>query len=125
MDAGNDSPRRRGSETDTMAVDPICGMTLDAEKAKHKAIHQGTTYFFCCAGCKSTFEADPGRFLKKDDESAHCCSVPASRTAAATDPVCGMSVDPHAAKYRATYEGRPFYFCSAGCKVKFERDPKR
>jgi Cu+-exporting ATPase len=42
----------------------------------------------------------------------------------AVDPVCGMTVDPHKAKYRSNYEGRPYYFCSAGCKVKFEKDSK-
>jgi Cu+-exporting ATPase len=43
----------------------------------------------------------------------------------AVDPVCGMTVDPHKAKYRSNYEGRPYYFCSPVCKVKFEREPKR
>ena len=39
------------------------------------------------------------------------------------DPVCGMTVDPHTAKYRHTYEGRPYYFCAARCKDKFVADP--
>ena len=39
------------------------------------------------------------------------------------DPVCGMDVDPHAAKHRAEHRGRPYYFCSAGCRTKFEADP--
>ncbi|MBJ7532811.1 heavy metal translocating P-type ATPase [Rhodomicrobium vannielii ATCC 17100] len=43
----------------------------------------------------------------------------------AVDPVCGMSVDPHTAKHRATYEGRAYYFCCGGCKAKFEADPRR
>jgi len=43
----------------------------------------------------------------------------------ATDPVCGMKVDPHTAKHRATYDGRPYYFCSARCREKFEADPAR
>ncbi len=43
----------------------------------------------------------------------------------ATDPVCGMKVDPHTAKHRATYEGRTYYFCSARCREKFEADPTR
>ena len=41
----------------------------------------------------------------------------------ATDPVCGMKVDPHTAKHRATHEGRPYYFCAARCKAKFEANP--
>jgi Cu+-exporting ATPase len=42
-----------------------------------------------------------------------------------TDPVCGMTVDPHTAKHRAEFTGRTFYFCSAGCAAKFEADPER
>ena len=30
------------------------------------------------------------------------------------DPVCGMTVDPHATAHRARYEGKPYYFCSSG-----------
>ncbi len=41
----------------------------------------------------------------------------------AKDPVCGMTVDPHTAKHRHTHEGRPYYFCSAGCREKFVADP--
>jgi P-type Cu+ transporter len=41
------------------------------------------------------------------------------------DPVCGMSVDPHATPHRAEHNGRPYYFCSAGCRTKFVADPSR
>lgn len=41
------------------------------------------------------------------------------------DPVCGMSVDEKTAKYTSEHEGRTFYFCSAGCKTTFDRDPHR
>ena len=39
------------------------------------------------------------------------------------DPVCGMTVDPHTAKHRHTHEGRPYYFCSGKCRVKFIAEP--
>jgi Cu+-exporting ATPase len=39
------------------------------------------------------------------------------------DPVCGMAVDPHTTPHRHTYQGRPYYFCSAGCRTKFAADP--
>ncbi len=39
------------------------------------------------------------------------------------DPVCGMTVDPHTAKHRADYQGHTYYFCSAGCKARFEATP--
>jgi len=43
----------------------------------------------------------------------------------ATDPVCGMTVDPATAAHRTTYEGQMYYFCSAGCQKRFEADPAR
>ncbi len=36
-----------------------------------------------------------------------------------------MSVDPHMAKHRADHHGHPYYFCSAGCRVKFVADPQK
>jgi Cu+-exporting ATPase len=41
------------------------------------------------------------------------------------DPVCGMSVDPGVTAHHATHEGRPFHFCSAGCRTRFDADPAR
>jgi Cu+-exporting ATPase len=41
------------------------------------------------------------------------------------DPVCGMDVDPHTAKHSSHFTGRPYYFCSASCKMKFDSDPQR
>jgi Cu+-exporting ATPase len=43
--------------------------------------------------------------------------------AAAVDPVCGMSVDPHTTTHRYSERGRTYYFCSAGCRGKFAADP--
>ncbi len=42
------------------AIDPICGMTVAVAAARHTAEHRGTTYYFCCAGCRERFTADPG-----------------------------------------------------------------
>ena len=41
-----------------------------------------------------------------------------------TDPVCGMTVDPHTAKHHTEHGGRAYYFCSAGCRTKFVNDPQ-
>jgi len=43
----------------------------------------------------------------------------------AIDPVCGMTVDPHTAKHRTGYRGRTYYFCSAGCRTRFDDDPQK
>jgi Cu+-exporting ATPase len=40
-----------------------------------------------------------------------------------TDPVCGMQVDPATAAGTSQYRGQTFYFCSKGCKTKFDARP--
>ena len=41
----------------------------------------------------------------------------------ARDPVCGMSVDTEHAEHRSSHKGETFYFCCAGCKAAFDKDP--
>jgi Cu+-exporting ATPase len=43
----------------------------------------------------------------------------------ATDPVCGMSVDPYTAKHRLAYKGQDYFFCSGHCRERFEREPDK
>ena len=43
----------------------------------------------------------------------------------AKDPVCGMDVDPNTAPAKAEYKGETYYFCAAGCKAAFEREPEK
>ncbi len=43
----------------------------------------------------------------------------------ATDPVCGMSVDPKAGKPQAVHDGVTYHFCSEGCRTKFGAGPDR
>ncbi len=42
----------------------------------------------------------------------------------ATDPVCGMYVDEKSSTLTTEMEGRKYYFCSANCKLQFERPEK-
>ena len=42
---------------------------------------------------------------------------------AATDPVCGMTVDSATAEYRSFNNGKAYYFCSGVCKEKFDKAP--
>ena len=94
-------------------------MTVDPSTAKHKLERAGKTYYFCSAGCKAKFEANPENYLTAKPADAE------SAAHQAKDPVCGMSVDPHTAKHRAEYKDRTYYFCCAGCKSIFEVDPER
>lgn len=41
------------------------------------------------------------------------------------DPVCKMDVNPASAEAQSEYEGVSFYFCSQGCKERFDQEPMR
>ena len=113
-------------------VDPVCGMTVDPATAKHRFEHAGATHYFCSAGCREKFSADPARYLKPEADHTGCCggehhhgTAPAAAAASNVDPVCGMTVDPATAKHRFEHAGTTHYFCSAGCREKFAADPAR
>ena len=40
------------------------------------------------------------------------------------DVICGMQIDPKKAAGRSEYQGKTYYFCSAGCKRKFDQNPE-
>lgn len=48
--------------------------------------------------------------------------MPPTEPAGLKDPVCGMDVST-ASPHHLEHEGRPYYFCSAGCLAKFSADP--
>ena len=52
--------------TDKRAIDPVCEMTVDTSNAKFTSIHDGKTYYFCSAGCKTTFDRNPKQFVGAD-----------------------------------------------------------
>jgi P-type Cu+ transporter len=48
-----------------MATDPVCGMQVNEATAKNRSEFDGMAYFFCSAGCKAKFEADPSKYTHK------------------------------------------------------------
>jgi len=51
--------------TPAEATDPVCGMTVMANDSSYPLEHDGVTYYFCRAGCRRAFEADPAAYVKK------------------------------------------------------------
>ena len=104
------------------AIDPVCGMTPDPEKARAKGNttrYRDKDYFFCCAGCKAKFEAEPEKYLAR-------AAAPAAEKA--RDPVCGMTPYKDVAKAKGNYSryrDADYFFCSAGCKAKFDAAPDK
>ena len=43
----------------------------------------------------------------------------------AIDPVCGMKVVIATAKHQLQHVGHPYYFCSGGCRTKFQANPTK
>jgi Cu+-exporting ATPase len=41
------------------------------------------------------------------------------------DVVCGMQVDPAKAAGTSEHNGKTYYFCSKGCKAKFDASPSQ
>ena len=61
---------------------------------------------------------------RSGESTDHPMLVAEKSAQAPTDPVCGMTVSvdsPHVLQH----EGRPVYFCSAGCKAKFVTNPAK
>jgi YHS domain-containing protein len=55
-------------ERPTSAIDPVCGMTVDPERAEYRSFQKGETYYFCSAGCKKTFDKDPAKYISRGEK---------------------------------------------------------
>jgi P-type Cu+ transporter len=101
-------------------TDPVCGMTVDPATAKHRAELAGQEYFFCGAGCRQKFIADPGKYLDKSPATPAALppsSAPGAgtwtcpmhpeivRNGPGSCPICGMALEPMTPS--ATEEANP------------------
>ena len=111
------------------AKDVVCGMQVRTADAPARATHEGRTFYFCSDKCHDKFHTAPAKYAagqaveamagdhQHGDHDAH-----GGAAAQATDPVCGMTVDPATAG-SADYAGRTYYFCSDACRTTFVIDP--
>jgi len=63
------TPDADSAATSHELKDPVCGMTV-TEQAKHSHQHEQRTYYFCSAGCKTKFAANPSKYLATADRPA-------------------------------------------------------
>ena len=87
-----------------LAKDPVCGMSVDPATAQNRFEHDGQTYFFCCAGCRTKFAANPA--LHFGPKPAAEKPVPAGtiftcpmdpeirQEGPGICPICGMALEP-------------------------------
>ena len=86
-------------------IDPVCGMTVDPATTAHHAEYDGSDFYFCSAGCRTKFVADPSRYL---DKAVRPEATPAPagtiftcpmhpevrQVGPGACPICGMALEP-------------------------------
>ncbi len=85
-------------------TDPVCGMTVTVSATSLHHRHHGEDFYFCGAGCKTKFAADPERYLNPSDDAAEEADAGAIYTCPmhpeikqvgpGACPVCGMALEP-------------------------------
>ncbi len=85
------------------ATDPVCGMSVKIDGAKHMMTHEGVHYYFCRAGCQTRFETEPRKYLEPQPEAEpappgtmYTCPMDPEivQEGPGTCPICGMALEP-------------------------------
>ena len=91
------------------ALDPVCGMKVDPSTARHKAEHEGKTFYFCSEGCHTKFDADPAKYVHEKMRPARPVNLPDGtiytcpmhpqirQVGPGNCPICGMALEPEVA----------------------------
>ena len=97
-------PHGTATLDDGRVVDPVCGMKVDPKTTPHHLEREGRSFFFCSAGCKTKFEADPHRYLAEAKAppppapagTIYTCPMhPQIRQVGpGFCPICGMALEP-------------------------------
>jgi len=84
-------------------LDPVCGMKVNPKTAAQRYDHGGETYYFCSAGCRTKFAAEPQKYLSNTKPPAAfplgtiytCPMHPEIRQPGpGSCPICGMALEP-------------------------------
>jgi Cu+-exporting ATPase len=101
--------------------DPVCGMTVDPERAAGSVTYQDQTYYFCSTGCATKFQAHPEKYLKSETlpqptpqpvagVEYTCPMHPQVRQMGpGTCPICGMALEPASFTRESVDEVNPEY----------------
>jgi Cu+-exporting ATPase len=85
-----------------MALDPVCGMTVEPATAAAHYDYQGRTFYFCSKHCEHSFKATPEKFLTKQQPEPvregvqYTCPMHPEivQVGAGSCPKCGMALVP-------------------------------
>lgn len=101
--------------------DPVCGMTVDPERAAGSVTHQGQTYYFCSKGCAAKFQADPDIYLHPQAATEpmpapepgveYTCPMhpDVRQIGPGSCPQCGMALEPMSFTRESAEEVNPEY----------------
>ena len=87
------------------AIDPVCGMSVAIDGAKHIAPYEGAEHYFCSSRCHDKFLADPELYLsgahlnaveEVPEGTIYTCPMhPEIRQPGpGSCPICGMALEP-------------------------------
>ena len=94
-----------GHSTADTATDPVCGMQVKIATARHTAVQDGATYYFCSPKCLQKFTAEPLRYLKPAAAEPAPPAAPGTiftcpmhpeirQVGPGSCPICGMALEP-------------------------------
>jgi P-type Cu+ transporter len=92
-----------GGHAPATARDPVCGMTVDPQRTAHRHALGADTYYFCSAGCRAKFAADPTKYLQPkpplapaDEGAVYTCPMhpEVRQVGPGSCPICGMALEP-------------------------------
>ena len=100
--AGHQHRHHDAAASGLTVKDPVCGMNVDPHKTPHRHELGGQAYYFCSAGCRTKFAADPDRYLgdrvpapARPDAIYTCPMHPEVRQVGpGSCPICGMALEP-------------------------------
>jgi len=101
--ASSSGGKHAGNGDGDFAIDPVCGMRVTCEGARHRFTYRGEGYFFCSGRCRERFAAEPEKFLKPkqpeptapEGTSYTCPMHPEVRQIGpGSCPICGMALEP-------------------------------
>jgi len=95
----------KGNDVGKTERDPVCGMMVDPHTTAHHAAHDEHRYYFCSAGCRTRFIADPAEYLNPAEQQLRepvpegaiytCPMHPQIRQPGpGACPICGMALEP-------------------------------
>ena len=81
--------------------DPVCGMTVSTD-SQHRFRFEEQEYYFCSAGCRTKFAAEPEKYLNPaerspgDENAWYTCPMhpEVRQQGPGTCPKCGMALEP-------------------------------